>query len=187
MLYGERVRLRRPERADLPRFAAWLNDPEVRAHLALIYPMGLAHEERWFEQQLQAEPATQAFVIEARAEGAAAADPGAAGEWQPVGVCGYHTVDWRNRSGELGLFIGEKARWGAGLGEDAVRTLARWGLRQLNLHRVQLRVFEDNAPAIRCYEKVGFRCEGRLRQDRFQDGRYLDTLVMGLLRDELPD
>jgi RimJ/RimL family protein N-acetyltransferase len=26
--------------------------------------------------------------------------------------------------------------------------------------------------------------EGRLRQSRFQDGRYQDTLVMALLRDE---
>ena len=60
----------------------------------------------------------------------------------------------------------------------------RWGFREQNLNRIFLRVFEDNPAAIRCYEKVGFRLEGRLRQDRYQDGRYLDTLVMGLLRDE---
>ncbi len=37
----------------------------------------------------------------------------------------------------------------------------------------------------RAYEKVGFKVEGRLRQDRFHGGRFLDTIVMGLLRDEL--
>jgi hypothetical protein len=39
-----------------------------------------------------------------------------------------------------------------------------WGFRQLNLNRVSRRVFEDNAGARRCYEKVGFREEGRLRR-----------------------
>jgi len=34
-------------------------------------------------------------------------------------------------------------------------------------------------------EKVGFKVEGRLRQDRFHGGRRADTIVMGLLRDEL--
>ena len=29
MIYGERIRLRRDERTDLPKFVEWLNDPEV--------------------------------------------------------------------------------------------------------------------------------------------------------------
>jgi diamine N-acetyltransferase len=177
VILGDKVRLRRPERADLPRFAAWLNDPEVRRHLALIFPLSLRHEEQWLEDQLRKEPALQAFVIEA--PGAEIADASA------VGVIGFHAVDWVSRAGELGLVIGEKAVWNRGLGTDAVRTLARWGFHELNLNRVFLRVFADNAPAIRCYEKVGFQHEGRLRQDRYQDGRYLDTLLMGLLRGEL--
>ena len=177
MIVGEKVRLRRPERTDLARFAGWLNDPEVRRHLALIYPLSLAHEEQWLEEQLKKEPALQAFVIEADRVG------GEEG-WNAVGVIGFHAIDWVSRAGELGLVIGEKSVWNAGYGTDAVRTLVRWGFRELNLNRVFLRVFEDNAPAIRCYEKLGFVLEGRLRQDRYQDGRYLDTLVMGLLRDE---
>ena len=177
MILGEKTRLRRPERADLPRFAGWLNDPEVRRHLALAYPLSELHEERWLEDQLKLEPALQAFVIEA-------ARIGGGGEWNPVGVIGWHLIDWRNRVGELGIVIGEKSVWNSGVGTDAVRALVRWGFRELNLNRATLKVFEDNAGAIRCYEKVGFRHEGRLRQDRYQDGRYLDTLVMGILRDE---
>ena len=47
-----------------------------------------------------------------------------------------------------------------------------------------LRVFADNARAIRAYEKVGFQHEGRLRQDNFYNGAYRDTLLMGLLRSD---
>jgi RimJ/RimL family protein N-acetyltransferase len=34
------------------------------------------------------------------------------------------------------------------------------------------------------YEKLGFVREGRLRQDHYREGRYVDVLVMGLLREE---
>lgn len=172
MLFGDNVRLRRPERDDLPRFRDWLNDPEVRRHLALIYPMGLAHEEHWFEEQLKLDAAAQAYVIEVRREP----------EWASIGVVGFEALDWRNRSIECGLFIGERSVWNAGHGTDTMRTVSRFVFRELNLNRILLRVFEDNLGAIRCYEKVGFKVEGRLRQDRYQDGRYLDTIVMGLLR-----
>ena len=36
------------------------------------------------------------------------------------------------------------------------------------------------------HEKLGFRTEGRLRQDDYRDGRYWDTIVMAVLRDEWP-
>src|SRR5262249_7129357 len=53
-----------------------------------------------------------------------------------------------------------------------------------NLNRVWLHVYEYNARAIGVYEKVGFRIEGRLRQDTFRDGGYWDTVVMGILHEE---
>ena len=35
MIYGERIRLRRNERSDIPKFVEWLNDPEVRRYLSI--------------------------------------------------------------------------------------------------------------------------------------------------------
>lgn len=178
MLFNGRVRLRRVERADLAHFVTWFNDPEVRHSLAWIWPMGTAQEEAWFDAQARAEPALQPFSIDVRADDAEAG-------WRIVGNMGFHTVDWPNRAAELGIAIGDKGVWGRGYGTEATRALVRWGLFELNLHRVWLRVYADNVAAIRCYEKVGFTLEGRLREDRFRGGRYIDTLVMGLLRGEL--
>ena len=179
MIYGERVRLRRIERADLPHLVEWLNDPEIRRHLAFVYPLSLTEEDDWYAATLKLEPAARPFAIEARV-GASAAE-----EWTLLGSTGYHAIDWRQRSGEPGIFVGRKDVWGRGFGTDAFRALVRWGVDELNLNRIWVRVYEDNVRAIRCYEKIGFRLEGRLRQDRYEGGRYLDTLVMGLLRSEL--
>jgi RimJ/RimL family protein N-acetyltransferase len=184
VILGERVRLRRLERTDLPRFVEWLNDPEVRNGLALSYPMSQVHEDEWFEGTLRLEPALQPFAIDAAL--GVAGPTGGPTTWVLVGSTGFHAVDWKSRWGEVGIVIGRKDLWGHGYGTDALRTLVRWGFRQLNLNRVFLRVDDDNARAIRSYEKIGFVHEGRLRQDRYHAGRYQDTLLMGILRDDLP-
>ena len=46
MIYGNRIRLRAPERVDLPLFVNWLNDPEVRRGLARYLPISTAEEEK---------------------------------------------------------------------------------------------------------------------------------------------
>ena len=181
MVYGDGVRLRSIERDDLPRFVQWLNDPETRQGLAVRFPMGMAEEEHWFEENLKAEPGLRALALDAHAESPA---PAATANWTHIGGTGFHKIDWGDRWGEIGILIGNKEYWNRGYGTEATRTLVRWGFDGLNLNRIWLRVYEDNARAIRCYEKVGFRIEGRLRQDRFRDGRYLDTIIMAILRDE---
>ena len=45
-------------------------------------------------------------------------------------------------------------------------------------------LFADNPRAIRAYEKAGFIKEGTLRQDEYHEGRFVDTVVMGILREE---
>ena len=55
----------------------------------------------------------------------------------------------------------------------------------MNLARVSLHVYDMNPRGVRAYEKVGFREEGRLRDDQFVDGRHRDVIVMGLLAGEL--
>lgn len=170
MFYGEKTRLRRVEREDIPTFVRWFNDPEVREFLATNRPISTAEEEKWFERQLE-DTGSELFAIET-ADGC------------HIGSIGLHNINWRDRHAELGIVIGEKEYWGRGYGSDAVRTMLRFAFESLNLHRVSLRVFEDNARGLRAYEKCGFQHEGRMREAVFRKGRYYDELRMGILRRE---
>jgi RimJ/RimL family protein N-acetyltransferase len=157
----------------------WFSDPELRGYLAMHLPIGQAQEEKWFEQHLALKDRdTQSWAIDVQP-----ADM-AVGPWVHIGGCGLHEIEWRHRWGELGIVIGAHDYWGRGYGTDAVQTLSAWAFDTLNLNRVFLRVFADNARAIRCYEKVGYQHEGRLRQHVFNNGAYRDVLLMGLLRGE---
>lgn len=174
MIIGKRVRLRGIEREDLPRFVAWLNDPEVIPGLLIVTPLTLPQEERWFERVLAGAPEEAPLVIEINlAQG-----------WLPIGTLGLHRINWREREAELGIMIGEKKYWNQGYGGDAIRLLLRYGFNQLNLNRIFLRVHVSNPRAVRSYEKVGFVHEGRLREAHFHDGAYEDVLVMSVLRAE---
>jgi aminoglycoside 6'-N-acetyltransferase len=75
---------------------------------------------------------------------------------------------------------------GKGLGTDAVRTLARYLITEHGFHRLVIDPAADNAAAIRCYEKVGFRPVGIMRRyERNDDGTWHDGLMMDLLAEEL--
>jgi len=73
-----------------------------------------------------------------------------------------------------------------GLGTDAVRALARHLFDVRGHHRLVIDPAAGNGRAIRCYEKVGFRPVGVMRQYE-TDGRggWRDGLLMDLLRSEL--
>jgi len=75
---------------------------------------------------------------------------------------------------------------GRGVGADAVRTLAQHLIADEGFHRLVIDPAADNAAAIRCYSKVGFRAVGIMRKyERGSDGTWHDGLLMDLLAEEL--
>lgn len=187
MITGERVRFRGVERNDLPIFVKWLNDPDVRQGILIHHPFSQAEEENWYEEMLKHPIDERVLGIEIRLSGEHEVGSSILeGEehWKLVGSLAFNNIDWRNRSAEFGIMIGDKAYWNQGYGTDAVRLMVTYGFHTLNLHRIFLHVFENNPRAIKAYEKAGFVHEGRLRRAEFKEGKYIDVLVMSILKDE---
>ena len=174
MIYGDRIRLTAVEREDLPLFVSWLNDPEVRRGLMMYLPMSLAKEEKWFESMLERPQDSQPLSIEVQ-DG---------DRWVKIGNMGFFDFDYRARSAEAGIMIGNKSYWNKGYGTDAMILLLKHGFETLNLHRIMLRVYEHNPRAIRCYEKAGYILEGRMRDASYSEGVYRDVLIMSVIRSE---
>ncbi|MGB3298342.1 MAG: GNAT family N-acetyltransferase [Phormidesmis sp.] len=63
---------------------------------------------------------------------------------------------------------------GSQLLKEAINIADDW----LNLQRVELTVFIDNAPAIHLYKKFGFVIEGTLKKYAFRAGNYIDAYTM---------
>jgi RimJ/RimL family protein N-acetyltransferase len=175
MITSERIRLRAVEREDIPRFVEWLNDPEVIAGLLVNLPMSTWDETRWFENLANRPAEDRPLAVDARLP---------EGGWKHIGNVGLHQIEWMNRAAEFGIFIGDKTFWNQGYGSEATRLTLKHGFETLNMNRIYLYVFETNPRAIRAYEKCGFAREGKLRQSIYQNGNYIDTLLMSMLRSE---
>ncbi len=163
------MRLRAVEVDDAATLNRLFGDPEVLRGLMLTFPQPDAGFREWVRSHSD-RPDSAGFVIETL-------------EGEAIGGCGFDDIDPRPRTAVLGVWIG-RPYWDQGYGTDAVRTLCRFGFRQMNLQRITLRVYETNPKAIHTYEKIGFKTEGKLRREQFQDGRYIDVLMMGVLAEE---
>jgi RimJ/RimL family protein N-acetyltransferase len=126
---------------------------------------------------LQQPPSNHVMVIDIR-------DDENPSNWRPIGTCQFIAIDWRNRSGEVGIMIGEKSFWDQGYGTETMRLLIQHGFNTLNLNRVWLQVYAKNQRGIHAYEKAGFVHEGFFRQAHYQHGRYFDVHFMSFLREE---
>ena len=95
-------------------------------------------------------------------------------------------IDLIHKKCEFKILI-DKSRHGKGYGVEASRLILNYAFGKLNLHRVYLGVHEDNKKARNLYEKLGFLKEGVLRETFLRDGVWKNSIVMGLLADELKE
>jgi aminoglycoside 6'-N-acetyltransferase len=164
-LRGESVVLRPLAVEDVPRLVEIGRQPEVARWWTSVTPAKLT---------AKAEGRDDATGLAILADG------------NVVGMIQYFEEDDPEyRSASIDIFLSNEVH-GRGLGTDAVRTLARWLIRERGHHRVTIDPAVENAAAVRAYEKVGFRPVGVLREYWTDpSGVRHDGLLMDLLASEL--
>ncbi|MBA3492525.1 MAG: GNAT family N-acetyltransferase [Rubrobacteraceae bacterium] len=101
-----------------------------------------------------------------------------------VGSLGLHTspTRWRMRHvGSIGMAVRDDWQ-GKGVGTALMEAALDLADNWLNLTRIELRVYVDNASGIALYEKFGFEVEGTHRRLAFRDGEYVDAYSMARLK-----
>jgi RimJ/RimL family protein N-acetyltransferase len=89
-----------------------------------------------------------------------------------------------HRSGEIGIVIGEKPYWNTGVGASVVTHLTTLAFTVYHLHRVYAIIQGGNIASRRCFEKVGFQHEGRLRDAGYVNGEFIDLHYYAMLEHE---
>lgn len=105
-------------------------------------------------------------------------------EGRVIGMVGLETFPSRPRRrhvGRIGISVHDEWQ-GKGVGTAMMAAIVDLADNWLNLRRLELEVYADNAAAIHLYERFGFVYEGTLRQHAFRDGVYVDSVMMGRLR-----
>ncbi len=168
-LIGERVYLRAVSEEDLRgNYFQWLNDYQATKYTESgRTPNTKEAMENYFHQVIRNTKNVALAVVDKETD-------------QHIGNVKLGPINWVHRCAEFGILVGEKEYWGKGFGTEATLLLLGYAFQRLNLHKVVLGVCADHAGAIRAYERVGFREEGRLREALFIDGIYRDKVIMGV-------
>lgn len=170
MIRGKIILLRAVEAEDRARYYNWINDEETNQWRGLFHPTSKEEAAIWIEDLRQRNPSALNLAIEANGE--------------HIGFIGLRGICARSRRAEIWIYIGSKFHWNKGIGQDAVQTLCDYAYLQMNLHRIWLECNPDFVPVVKCYERVGFTEEGRLRDGYYRDGKFQNTCIMALLRND---
>ena len=88
-----------------------------------------------------------------------------------------------HRRAEVGYAL-RSDHWGRGLASEAASLAIDWGLRALDLHRIEADIDPRNAASRRLLERLGFRSEGVLRERFFVGDSATDSELFGVLAPE---
>lgn len=171
-LTGERIILREYREEDFLHIRKWVNDYEITKFLTnlFLYPHSVKDTENFIQSMMNGE--MEGFVIAHK------------DTEEYIGQIDLIKIDWLNRIATMGIVIGNKENLSKGYGSEAIKLLQGFIFNKLNLNKLTLDVRGFNERAIACYEKCGFKVEGVIRDSFFDDGRYFDTVQMGILKRE---
>jgi RimJ/RimL family protein N-acetyltransferase len=171
-LTSEKIYLRPIEESDIPDITRWLNDP-ITTHYMFYgqLPKNLQQVREIIMSQALAPQNVMWLVCDQKTG-------------KSIGFCGLHDIHLTAQKAEFRVLIGEADFRGKGLGTEITEMLTFYGFDRLNLHRVYLGVTHENMGGVRAYEKAGYKYEGTLKDDIYRNGRYYDSVRMGILRED---
>ncbi|MBV9572385.1 MAG: GNAT family N-acetyltransferase [Alphaproteobacteria bacterium] len=99
-----------------------------------------------------------------------------------IGECDLSEIDEHNRRAEVG-FLFRRASWGKGYAREAMNAVVEHAFETMRLERLSARVHAGNERGRRLLEKLGFSYEGMARGHVLREGRRIDCLIFGMVRD----
>ncbi|MBL7050880.1 GNAT family N-acetyltransferase [Candidatus Woesearchaeota archaeon] len=103
---------------------------------------------------------------------------------QVIGIMSFNKIDLKNKNAEVGYWLGKKY-WRKGIAKEALILILDYAFKELKLERISSRTFHSNKASYGLLLRMGFKQEGIARKDIFQNNKWYDHLMFGLLKEEL--
>src|SRR6267378_6022354 len=176
---GTRVYLRTLQPDDLDYLSGWADDPVidrmVGSEFLNAYRTVYDKDPSFYDATLL--DTTQVVLIVEANRG-----------WdRPIGVARLFDIHLLEGYAFLEVMLTDPRAIRRGFGVEAGKLISYYGVDVLGLRRIEAKVYEYNRLSANSLRRNGFRQEGILRQAGYQDGRYWDVFVFGILKDEIDE
>ena len=170
VLTTARLTLRQPELTDTDAFFKLRSDPALM---------------RFIPRPIAQSPADAAAVLQMMLDGQARAERlnwvmTRVGETELLGVIGYVNIYSDAHRAEIGYLLRADCH-GQGLMAEALEATVAYGFTGMHLHSIEAVIDPANVPSRKLVEHHGFVQEGEFKENRFFNGRYLDSVVYSRL------
>jgi RimJ/RimL family protein N-acetyltransferase len=146
-----------------------MNNPLVYGSMHFEIPVLMNKTVEWFERNQQREDRTDFVFING-------------GEIVAFG--GITSINKEIGKGETYIFTNPSAHH-KGIGTKAMKLLCKHGFEILGLNKLYAFTNEDNDASIHLHQKVGYKIEGRLRQEyKDTNGNLKDRFYLGVLKND---
>jgi len=99
-----------------------------------------------------------------------------------IGHAELNNIDTKNSNARIcRILIGDKQNRNLGFGKAIIKELINIGFKDLNLHRLDLGVYDFNKQAIKCYTDCGFEIEGLFKENSKVGNEYWSTYNMSMI------
>lgn len=97
-------------------------------------------------------------------------------------IAAFFDNDMYQKNAEISYWLNADYR-SKGIMSQVIKTFAHDLFSQFDLHRICARPFEHNKASRRALEKVGFICEGILKQSVFKNGEFMNSAMYALIKE----
>jgi ribosomal-protein-alanine N-acetyltransferase len=157
-----------------PNYLKWLRDYDVIKTINradYLRPVSLA-EVREYCESVQRSSSDMFFALLERRDD------------RFMGTLRVSQLNWRTRTADIGILIGDRESWGKGFGTDAISTIGSFLFARLGLRRLTAGLMDVNEGMRVVFERLGFQQEGVFRGHDLYEGEYVDHLYFGCMKDE---
>ena len=173
MISGRLVNLKRLGLKYLPHIYKWRNDQQLMSFYEIFPCASMAKIEQAVNKNIKSGDRLDLIVETLKGDA--------------IGAAWLKRIDWRMRTCDLNMMIGENDYRSKLYGAEAEFLLLKYSMHELNMHKVYARIVEFARESQKLVREAGFKKEAVLRKAVYQNGTYWDLLVFGLLQQEFSE
>ena len=98
-----------------------------------------------------------------------------------IGICGFVRHYPTHFRAEFGYSLFHDDFKNLGYMSEVAPVILKYGLKNMNLKRIEAMVSPTNVASLRIIQKLGFEREGLMKKHYLRDGIFEDSVVFGLL------